>query len=63
MSGTEDKLTGKGKEALGVLTDDKDLEREGKTDQAAGATKDKLDEAADWAKDKIDDVKDRLNRN
>jgi uncharacterized protein YjbJ (UPF0337 family) len=62
MSGTEDKITGKGKEALGVLTDDKDLEREGKTDQIAGESKDTLDEAADWAKDKIDAVKDRVNR-
>jgi uncharacterized protein YjbJ (UPF0337 family) len=60
MSGTEDKIEGKAKEALGVVTDDKSLEQEGKTDQAVGAAKDKLDDAKDWAEDKLDDANDRL---
>ena len=62
MSGQADEMKGKAKEAIGVLTDDGDLQREGKTDQAAGKTKDKLDDAKDWADDKIDDVTDKLNR-
>ena len=62
MSGTADEITGRTKEAVGVLTDDKELKREGQTDQAAAATKNKLDNANDWAKDKIDDVKDKLNK-
>lgn len=57
-----DEMKGRAKEAIGDLTDDDDLQREGKTDQAAGTAKDKLDDAADWAADKIDDVKDELNR-
>ena len=62
MSGTTDEISGRTKEALGVLTDDKDLKREGKTDQASAATKSKLDSANDWAKHRIDDIKNRLNR-
>lgn len=63
MSGTQDNITGKTKEAVGDLTDDRDLQREGKTEQAAGTIKDKLDDAKDWATDKVDDVKESVNRN
>lgn len=62
MSGTPDELKGRAKEAAGALTDDEDLKREGKTDQAAGEAKDKLDDAEDWASDKVDDIRDELNR-
>jgi uncharacterized protein YjbJ (UPF0337 family) len=62
MSGQADDIKGKAKEAIGDLTDDKDLQREGKTDQAAGAAKNKIDDAKDWAEEKIDDAKDKLNR-
>jgi uncharacterized protein YjbJ (UPF0337 family) len=62
MSGTGDDIKGKAKEALGDLTGDKDLQREGKVDQATGAAKDKADDAKDWAEDKIDDARDMLNR-
>ncbi len=62
MSGTQDQVTGKAKEAVGDLTDDKDLQREGQADQAAGKAKNKLDEAKDWMSDKIDDARDSLSR-
>jgi len=62
MSGTTDEIKGRTKEAVGALTDDKELQREGKTDQAAAAGKNKLDNASDWAKDKIDGIKDKLNK-
>ncbi len=62
MSGTKDDVTGKAKEAIGDLTDNKELQREGKTQQAAGTVKDKLDDAKDWAADKVDDVKETVNR-
>lgn len=62
MSGTTDEIKGRTKEAVGVLTDDKDLQREGKTDQAAAASKNKLDTANEWAKHKIDDIKNKLNK-
>ena len=62
MSGKTDDLKGRAKEAAGDLTNDRDLEREGKTDQAAGKAKQKFEGAKDWVDDKIDDVKDKVNR-
>ena len=57
-----DDLKGKAKEATGVLTDDDDLEREGRRDQQAGEAKDKLRDAENWAEDKIADLRDRVDR-
>lgn len=48
-------LKGRAKEAAGDLTDDKDLQHEGKADQAAGKAKEKIDDA-------VDKVKDAMNR-
>lgn len=53
MSGSKDDLKGRAKEAVGDLTDDDKLKREGKTDQAVGKVKEKIDEAADKIKDKL----------
>jgi uncharacterized protein YjbJ (UPF0337 family) len=61
MSNTDD-IKGRVKEAAGNLTDNDDLEREGKTDQAAGKAKDMLGDAKDKAADAVDSVKDALNR-
>jgi uncharacterized protein YjbJ (UPF0337 family) len=46
MSDAEE-LKGRAKEALGDLTDDKDLKREGKLDKASARVKKKIDEAKD----------------
>lgn len=62
MSGKLDEMKGRTKEALGDLTDDEELQREGQRDQAAGSVKKKIDDAADWAKEKVDDVKDKTDR-
>ena len=48
-----DDAKGQVKEKAGELTDDKDLEREGKVDQAAGSVKDKVGDAADKVKDTV----------
>jgi len=65
MSNSDD-VKGRLKEAAGDLTDDKDLKREGKTDQAAGSAKEGLGDAKDKAGDVVDGVKDKakdlLNR-
>ena len=53
MANTDD-LKGRVKEAAGDLTDDKDLKREGKMDQAKGKAKETIDKAADKAKDVFD---------
>jgi uncharacterized protein YjbJ (UPF0337 family) len=53
MSGTGDDMKGRAKEAVGDLTDDEDLKKEGKADRASGALKDKVDDAKNWVEDKI----------
>jgi uncharacterized protein YjbJ (UPF0337 family) len=57
MDGQVDDLKGRAKEAAGDLTDNDDLKREGKKDQAAGKVKQKVEDAKDWVEDKIDDIK------
>jgi uncharacterized protein YjbJ (UPF0337 family) len=49
--GTFDDGKGRIKEAAGDLTGDKDLQREGKVDQATGTVKDAVGDVADKAKD------------
>ncbi len=46
-----DEVKGRTKEAAGDLTDNKDLQREGKADQVAGKAKEAIDKVADKAKD------------
>ena len=63
MSGSKtDDVKGRAKEAVGDLTNDKDLKNEGKVDRATGEVKEKLDDAKDWVADKVDDAKDKVNR-
>lgn len=50
-------LKGRAKQAAGDLTDNRDLKREGKADQAAATTKEKFDEAVDKVRDAL--TKDR----
>jgi uncharacterized protein YjbJ (UPF0337 family) len=51
VSGTADEAKGRVKQAVGDLTDDKDLKREGKVDEGAG----KVKNAVDNVKDKLTD--------
>lgn len=51
-----DDIKGKVKEAAGDLTDNKDLEREGKVDQGKAEVKDKVGDAADKVGDKLKDI-------
>lgn len=50
MSGDADQAKGRMKEALGDLTDDKDLQREGKVDKGSGKVKDAVDKVKDKLK-------------
>ena len=59
MGDTADEIKGRAKEAAGDLTDNKDLQREGKVDQAGAKAKGKVEEVVDKVKDKVEDV---LNR-
>ena len=53
MSGTSDKIKGRVKEAVGVLTDDKRLKREGKVDQATGKIKQAVERVVDKTKNAV----------
>jgi len=59
-SGKSDQVKGRVKEAAGVLTGDKKLEREGKADQTAGKLKQGVEKVKKKAVKVIDDVKDAL---
>lgn len=54
-----DDVKGKAKEAVGEVTGDEDLEREGKLDQIAGKVKDKVEDLKDKATDLLDRDKDK----
>ena len=60
MGGKMDQATGKVKEAAGVLTGDKKLEREGKVQHAAGDIKEKAKEIADDVKKTTEKVVDKV---
>jgi uncharacterized protein YjbJ (UPF0337 family) len=59
MSNAE-QAKGKVKQAVGDLTDDDELRREGKVDEHSGKAKEKLDELKDKADDAVDKIKDKL---
>ena len=48
------------KEAVGDLTDNERLEREGKLDQASGAVKGGAEDAKDKIGEGVDEVRDKL---
>jgi len=53
MGSTTDKITGRVKEAVGVITDNDRLKREGQTDQAVGKVKDAAERIVEKVKDKV----------
>ena len=58
--GNIDEAKGRAKQAVGDLTGNDDLRREGKVDEKAGQAKDKVGDAKDKAEDVIDTVKDKV---
>jgi uncharacterized protein YjbJ (UPF0337 family) len=56
-----DEAKGRVKEAAGDLTDNDELKREGKVDQAAADAKQHVEKAADKAGDAVDSIKDKLS--
>ena len=53
MAGEADQAKGRVKKAVGELTDDKELKREGDIDKASGKTKDLVEKVADKARDAV----------
>jgi uncharacterized protein YjbJ (UPF0337 family) len=62
MDPNTDDLKGRAKEAVGDLTDNDDLKREGQAERAGGKAKDVIDRLGDKAKDVVDDIKDKVHR-
>ena len=62
MSGTADEVKGRVKEAAGDLTGDKDLERDGKLDKAAGKVKQVAEDAKDKVENLVDSAKDKVKK-
>jgi len=62
MGEKSDEAKGRVKEAAGDLTGNKDLEREGKMDQAGATVKEKTGKAVDKSKEALDDVLDGDDR-
>ena len=58
--GNIDEAKGRAKQAVGDLTDDDDLRREGKVNEKSGQAKEMLGDLKDKAEDTIDKVKDKL---
>lgn len=53
MSGTSDEIKGRIKEAAGAITDNDQLRREGKIDQATGKVKQAVEKVVDNVRDAI----------
>lgn len=56
MGDRADEMKGRAKEALGDLTGDDELRREGELDQGVAGVKRKAGEVADRVREKIEDV-------
>lgn len=50
-SAKQDDVKGRVKESVGAITDDEEMKREGRKDQAAGKVKEKVEKAVDKVKD------------
>lgn len=62
MDSNTDDLKGRAKEAVGDLTDDDDLKREGQADRAGGKVKKVIESVGEKAEDLVDDIKDKVHR-
>jgi uncharacterized protein YjbJ (UPF0337 family) len=62
MDETLDQTKGRVKQAVGDLTDNEDLEREGKGDELLGKAKGALDDLRDKAEDAMDKVRDKFDK-
>ena len=60
MGEMTDKAKGHAKEAVGDMTDNERLEREGKLDQLSGDVKGATDDAKDKVEEGVDAVRDRM---
>jgi uncharacterized protein YjbJ (UPF0337 family) len=57
-----DQATGRVKQAVGDLTGDEQLKKEGQADESAGKVKEFLQDVEDKAEDLVDKVKDAVHK-
>lgn len=60
MGGNTDEAKGRVKQAVGALTGDEKLQRDGRRDERVGEIKKKADEVIDTARDKVEDLVDKV---
>lgn len=60
MGSKTDKIKGRIKEAVGALTDNDDLKREGQRDQAVGEVKEAAESAAEKVQDEVERVAQKM---
>lgn len=58
----KDQMKGKAKQAVGDLTGNEDLKKEGKADEKAGEVKEFVEDVKDKADDLVDTVKDKITK-
>jgi uncharacterized protein YjbJ (UPF0337 family) len=58
----KDQIKGKVKQAIGDLTDDEELKKEGRADERAGDVKKTVEAVKDEADDLVDAVKEKLTK-
>lgn len=60
MKGSTDKVTGRIKQAIGALTGNQKLKRQGRADERAGGIKQHADDTIDAVRDKLEDAAETL---
>jgi uncharacterized protein YjbJ (UPF0337 family) len=61
MGSKSDDLKGRAKEAVGDLTDNDELKREGQADRAGGKAKEVIENVGEKATDLVDEIKDKVH--
>lgn len=61
MDANTDDAKGRVKEAVGDLTDNDHLKREGQADRKVGKAKELIDDVGEKAKDLVDDIRDKVH--
>lgn len=61
MDANTDDVKGRVKEAVGDLTDNDDLKREGQADRKVGKAKEFIDDVGEKAKELVDDIRDKVH--
>ena len=56
MSGDVKRTKGRAKQAIGAITGDEDLKKEGRAEERVGALENKVEDVTDAVKDRIDEV-------